>query len=158
MNVTHTKVIHPSIHMLHTCKVLRAWTAPDSEYLPYLVLSQLSSIPIGPKNRFKGGCKVKDRQTSWQSGSENWDLKLHTFFGYKHIISNLLLILNQSTLFLWLIRYPSFIVEQLFLMGGLMTCGFLKLGSPQVTIVVSIPTWSNNLDDLGVPPWLRKPL
>ena len=128
MNVTHTKVIHPSMHMLHTCKVLRAWTAPDSEYLPYLVLSQLSSIPIGPKNRFKGGCKVKDRQTSWQSGSENWDLKLHTFFGYKHIISNLLLILHQSTLFLWLIRYPSSIVWAVVSYGGFDDMRWAKIG------------------------------
>ena len=31
------------------------------------------------------------------------------------------------------------------------------LGDPQVTIGFNTKSWSNDLDDLGVPPWLRKP-
>ena len=36
-------------------------------------------------------------------------------------------------------------------------CRFPKMGDPQVTIGFNTKSWSNDLDDLGVPPWLRKP-
>ena len=31
------------------------------------------------------------------------------------------------------------------------------MGDPQVTIGFNAKSWSHDLDDLGVPPWLRKP-